>query len=83
MTTDTVPDLNLPSLAGALGRLYARGSRGVDLGLDRVREASRRLGDPHRWSTYVHVAGTNGKGSTSAFVATMGRAAGARVGLYT
>ena len=83
MKTDTQPDLTPPTLATALGRLYARGSRGVDLGLDRVREAARRLGDVHKWPSYVHVAGTNGKGSTSAFIATMGRAAGARVGLYT
>lgn len=78
------PDtLRPPPIGSALERLYARGTRGVDLGLDRVREAAQRLGDPHRWATYVHVAGTNGKGSTAAFLATMGRAAGARVGLYT
>lgn len=74
MTTD-LPD--------ALRRLYALSNRGVTLGLDRVLDASRRLGDVHRFAAYAHVAGTNGKGSTSAFLATMARAAGARVGLYT
>lgn len=70
-------------LAPALQRLYALSVRGMDFGLDRVLEAARRLGDVHRFATYAHVGGTNGKGSTSAFLATMGRAAGAKVGLYT
>ncbi len=67
----------------ALARLYAIAPRGVVLGLDRVREVATRLGDIHKVGPYVHVAGTNGKGSTSAFVATMAQHAGARVGLYT
>ena len=41
------------------------------------------LGAPHRAFRSVHVAGTNGKGSTSAFIASMLQAAGYRVGLYT
>ena len=35
------------------------------LGLDRVRELCRRLGDPQKSMRFVHVAGTNGKGSAS------------------
>ena len=70
-------------LAAALQRLYALSVRGMDFGLDRVLDAARRLGDVHRFSIYAHVGGTNGKGSTSAFLATMGRIAGAKVGLYT
>ncbi len=41
------------------------------------------VGDPHRHYATVHVAGTNGKGSTSAFLAAMLRSAGFRGGLYT
>ncbi len=41
------------------------------------------MGDPQRHYATVHVAGTNGKGSTSAFLAAILRAAGFRVGLYT
>ncbi len=70
-------------LPTALQQLYALANRGVTLGLDGVLDAARRLGDVHRFAAYAHVGGTNGKGSTSAFLATMGRAAGARVGLYT
>jgi dihydrofolate synthase/folylpolyglutamate synthase len=70
-------------LASALRRLYALTPRGMRFGLDRVRRAAQALGDVHRVGTYVHVAGTNGKGSTAAFVDQMAREAGATVGLYT
>lgn len=70
-------------LAPVLTRLYERVPRGALLGLDRVRAASDRLGGVHQLDRYVHIAGTNGKGSTAAFVATMAERAGLRVGLYT
>ena len=43
----------------------------------------RELGDPQRGPKYVHIAGTNGKGSTSAFLAAILTEAGYRTGLYT
>lgn len=55
----------------------------IRLGLDRVRSVLERLGRPHLRTPAVLVAGTNGKGSTCAFLEAMLRAAGARVGLYT
>lgn len=70
--------------ARLLERLFAARRFGVVLGLARMRELLARLGDPHRrLGAIVHVAGTNGKGSTSAMVAAMARAHGARTGLYT
>ena len=42
-----------------------------------------KLGDPHMGLKYVHIAGTNGKGTTSAFLAGVLREAGYRTGLYT
>lgn len=51
--------------------------------LDRIRELLRRLGDPHAALKIVHVAGTKGKGSTSAMIAAACEAAGLRAGLYT
>jgi dihydrofolate synthase/folylpolyglutamate synthase len=51
--------------------------------LDRMRALMERLGDPHRQLSIVHVAGTKGKGSTSAMVASMLTAAGYRTGLYS
>jgi dihydrofolate synthase/folylpolyglutamate synthase len=71
------------TVAERLAALIARVPRGMMLGLDRVRVACASLGDPQASLRCVHVAGTNGKGSTSAMVASIARAAGLSVGLYT
>lgn len=55
----------------------------MNLGLDRIRELLAGLGDPQDSLRFVHVAGTNGKGSTCAFLAQILREAGYRVGLFT
>ena len=52
-------------------------------GLERVTELLRRLGNPQAELRYVHVAGTNGKGSISAMLASVLKKAGLTVGLYT
>ena len=52
-------------------------------GLDRTRELMRKLGDPQNSLKFIHVAGTNGKGSTSAMLARILECAGYKVGLYT
>ena len=53
------------------------------LGLDRIRELLARLGDPQNSLRIVHVAGTNGKGSTCAYIANVLQAAGYRVGWFS
>ncbi len=53
------------------------------LRLDRVRALLERLGNPHRAYPSVHIAGSKGKGSTAAMVASILRTAGYRTGLYT
>lgn len=53
------------------------------LGLERTRELLSKLGDPQKKLRFVHVAGTNGKGSTCAMLASILQAAGYRTGLYT
>ena len=53
------------------------------LGLDRVRDLLDRLGRPQDKLRFVHVAGTNGKGSTCAYLASILQAAGLRTGLFT
>ena len=63
--------------------LFARGNFGMKLGLERMEDACARLGHPERAAPVLHVAGTNGKGSTCAFVEASLRAAGFRTGLYT
>jgi dihydrofolate synthase/folylpolyglutamate synthase len=55
----------------------------IRLGLDRIDRALEFLGHPERNFTIVQVAGTNGKGSTCAFIASCLASAGYRVGLYT
>ena len=52
-------------------------------GLERELELLERIGNPHRGMKYIHVAGTNGKGSTAAMLANILRRAGYRTGLYT
>lgn len=63
--------------------LYGLEPRGVQLGLGRVRRALALRGDPQRAFPCIIVAGTNGKGSVSAMLASILRASGLRVGLYT
>ncbi len=65
--------------------LYALGneSRTAELGLARMTALLEALGNPHRAGRFVHVAGTNGKGSTCAMIEAGARAAGLRTGLYT
>jgi dihydrofolate synthase / folylpolyglutamate synthase len=63
--------------------LYALQKHGIKLELDNSFRLMELMDNPHRKFRAVHVAGTNGKGSTSAFVAGVLMAAGCRVGLYT
>ena len=56
---------------------------GMKPGLDRMRRIAQRLGDPEKSLRFIHIAGTNGKGSTAAFCESCLRASGFRVGLYT
>ncbi|MFB3829767.1 MAG: folylpolyglutamate synthase/dihydrofolate synthase family protein [Bryobacteraceae bacterium] len=65
--------------------LYALGNeaRSARLGLERMRALMAALGDPQARVAFVHVAGTNGKGSTCAMIESGLRAAGRRTGLFT
>jgi dihydrofolate synthase/folylpolyglutamate synthase len=56
---------------------------GMKLGLEPMRELASALCDPQKRLRFIHLAGTNGKGSTAAFCEACLRAAGFRVGLYT
>ncbi len=56
---------------------------GVKLGLENIKEVLAVLGNPHCALPMVHVAGTNGKGSTCAYLASILTAAGHKVGRYT
>ncbi len=56
--------------------------KGSVLGLDSVRELCARLGNPQDGLKFVHIAGTNGKGSTLSFISTILKEAGYKVGRY-
>lgn len=73
----------MSDLKATLERLYALALHGRRLGLERVQAACDKLGNPERSFQAVHVAGTNGKGTVTAFVGAMARAAGKNVGVYT
>jgi dihydrofolate synthase / folylpolyglutamate synthase len=66
-----------------IARLFRLGSRRPELSLEPMLAACKRFGHPEEAFPAVHVAGTNGKGSVCAFVASMARSAGRSVGLYT
>ncbi|MDD6211882.1 MAG: bifunctional folylpolyglutamate synthase/dihydrofolate synthase [Clostridiales bacterium] len=57
--------------------------RGSRLGLDRTYELMEKLGNPQKDLKFIHIAGTNGKGSASAMMASVLQEAGYKVGLYT
>ncbi len=63
--------------------LYNLQKHGIKFGLDNITRLLSRLNDPHESFLSVHVAGTNGKGSTSAIIASILQTAGFRVGLFT
>ena len=67
----------------ALAFIHATDWKGSRLGLERMRELMHRLGNPQDSLKFIHVAGTNGKGSTSTMLASILTAAGYKTGLYT
>lgn len=66
-----------------LAHIYSRRRFGMKPGLERVSALLASLGHPERRVSAVHVAGTNGKGSTAAFLAAILREGGYRIGLFT
>ena len=75
---------NSPALAEALGRFEGLYPETIELSLGRVLNALESLGRPqHRLPPVIHVAGTNGKGSTCAFMRAMMEAAGLSVHVFT
>src|SRR5882757_4422165 len=67
----------------ALYQLGATRRFGMKQGLESMRALAQELGDPQKKLRFIHLAGTNGKGSTAAFCESCLRAGGFRVGLYT
>ncbi len=67
----------------AIRFLEGLGYSRIKIGLERVRDLARIVGNPERSVRVVHIAGTNGKGSTAAAIAAILKTAGYRVGRFT
>src|SRR5438128_8011216 len=67
----------------AIQFLYDLRFSGAKFGLENTLKLAALAGNPHRQLRFIHVAGTNGKGSTCAMLESIYRAAGLRVGLFT
>ena len=79
-----VPAARPPSLGELVARLSALHPQRIDLGLERMHRLLEQLGHPERkLPPVIHVAGTNGKGSTIAYLRAILEAAGLRVHVYT
>ena len=71
------------TLEQALHYIHAVCWKGSIPGLERIEALLDKMGHPERACKFVHVAGTNGKGSTCAMLASIFQAAGYKTGLYT
>ena len=67
----------------SLNKLFALHTFGVKLGLENIQKFLNQIGNPQKKLKTVHVAGSNGKGSTSSFIASILMEHGFSVGLYT
>lgn len=63
--------------------LYSRGLFSIKLGLENITNLMTKLGNPQKEFKSIHVAGTNGKGSVCAFLASILKEQGYKVGIYT
>ncbi|MEA4939627.1 MAG: folate family ECF transporter S component [Christensenella sp.] len=72
----------IQSYSDALDYIHHVTWRGSRLGLERTRELLDRMGNPQQRLKFIHVAGTNGKGSTCAMLANTLKLAGYKTGLY-
>jgi dihydrofolate synthase/folylpolyglutamate synthase len=71
------------SYSQAISYLYGLQRYGMKLDLENIQRLLGAVGDPHRRFRSILIGGTNGKGSTAAFLSSILKAAGYRVGLYT
>lgn len=67
----------------AVRYLYSLQKYGIKFGLSKTSNLLRTLGNPHKGQKYIHIGGTNGKGSVAAFIASILEETGLKVGLYT
>lgn len=73
----------MESYSEFLTYLGQRTMMGVKFGLDNINSLLKKLGSPHKKLKFIHIAGTNGKGSVAAMLSAVLNQAGIKVGLYT
>ncbi len=73
----------MDSYNNTIDYLYSLQKYGIKLGLDNINKLMQILGNPHNSFRAIHVAGTNGKGSTAAAIASVLHSGGFRTGLFT
>ena len=71
------------NIENSLKKLFSLHTFGVKLGLDNITKFLEYLGNPQKQLKTIHVAGSNGKGSTSSFISSILQENGYKVGLYT
>ena len=69
--------------SAAINWLFETQNRGIKLGLDNIWRLLAALGEPQNELRFIHVAGTNGKGSVCAMIDSVCRSAGMKTGLFT
>ena len=67
----------------SLKKLFSLHTFGIKLGLENTVKFLEHLGNPQRFLKTIHIAGSNGKGSTSSFIASILQESGYKIGLYT
>ena len=67
----------------ALEWIHGLGRFGMKPGLERITALLEMLDNPHHKVRFIHIGGTNGKGSTAVMIASVLHAAGYNIGLYT
>lgn len=63
--------------------IQSKAKFGSNLGLERTEKLLELLGNPHKRLRCIHIAGTNGKGSTTAMISAVLKESGYKVGMYT
>lgn len=78
-----MPKMKPTAYQECLDQLFKLGRFGIKLELETIENILRFLNNPHKNYRIVHVAGTNGKGSTATYVSSILRQAGFKTGIYT
>ena len=75
--------MNSLDFSKTLDLLYSLERLGIKMGLEHTEQLLDSMGNPHKRLKFIHIAGTNGKGSTSAHIESVLRSVGKKVGVYT